>query len=250
MSIAYGADHPEETQMDARVQRIVAIGKKFGFVLDRTPFISQHPDGGDRGTIVMPDGAELYVSAAEGAAEIVHKTKSPAAKAVTIGMPVRVRVDQPYRDALRKRHTAAHVVYGLGQQLLGEAFPAVSRTSLQETYSEWRGMANRIDDGFIADLTERANGLIGEGRTVSWQTKDRAEAMGEIAPLYEQILPASASRIRLVRIDGLPVDPCSGVHLRDTAPIGALSIDRVERRGDDVRLVLRVNGDTTTTETT
>lgn len=239
MTLSIAVDHPDVVQMEAVVQRIVAIGKKTGIVLDQSPFVPQHADGGDRGHIITADGRQLYVAAAEGA-ETVHKIKDKAANKLAPGDHVTAVVDKDYRDALRRRHTACHVIYGAGQQMLGESFLAVSRTSLQTTFSEWKSVGSKVDPTFLKRLEARANAIINEDRAVSWVTMSRTAAFDVIDPIFADILPASAKRIRLVTIDGLPVDPCAGMHVTNLKQIGTITITTSEPIGEDVRIMIAV----------
>ncbi len=231
-------DHPELVELGAKVDRVVPVGKKFGVMLDRTPFLYQHADGGDRGSIVLPDGRALYVSAAEGREPSLHKIKDRAADDLAVGTAVIAKVDRAYRDALRSRHTACHLMYGLAQRQLGRAFLALSRTAVEKTYSEWKGVGPLIGDDFLEDLAARAAAAIAAAHPVSWTTLDRDEALRLVGEHFAQILPASAQRLRVVTIGDLAPDPCAGMHVRSLAEIDGLRVEGVERGGNDIRVFL------------
>ena len=49
--------------------------------------------------------------------------------------------------------------------------------------------------------------------------------------------PRDSSRVRLMEIDGVDLQPCGGTHVRSTGEIGKLRIGKIENKGKHNRRI-------------
>jgi len=50
--------------------------------------------------------------------------------------------------------------------------------------------------------------------------------------------PIGFGRVRLVRIDGVDLQPCGGTHVRRTGEIGAMRVAKIEKKSARTRRVV------------
>jgi Ser-tRNA(Ala) deacylase AlaX len=221
----------------AQVLDVGASGKQQTIFLDQTVLQPSHRDGGDRGEIVLENGTSLPIGTVVLESEgrrIEHRTK--VRDAVRVGGRAQCRVDWMSRYTLMRKHTANHILYGCAKALLKAAFPALSKTTLGDTYTCWIGQSARASDDLIAAVVEMSNALIGEDRPVIIETLPRAAALQKCGQYHEAILPKFAEELRVVTIDGLDSDPCRGLHVQQIGEVERVVLARVERDGNDVKV--------------
>ena len=234
-------DDPYLRECTATIEKVEQTAKKVTLWLDRTVFQPSQRDGGDRGHLNLAGGGSIYIGTV--VEDRVHQTIEHRGKhsgAVSIGEEISCRLDWEARYTIMRRHSASHLLYGCGQQLLDEIFPALSKTAVTSSYTRWLGQAGKVDGIFLDKLFRRANAMIAEGRPIHTEALERRAALDRLGPLFEPIVPASAASLRLVTIEGLHPDPCIGLHVRNLREIGELAIESIEREGDDVKIFPRL----------
>jgi len=230
---------------EATVVEVRHEGKKTTVVLDQTLLQPSHRDGGDRGTLALDGGREVYVGTVaqshhHGLLEHRIKGKHDIAPGTRVGMTV----DWDHRYQLMRRHTANHLLYAAAKALLGSGFPAVSKTSVAETYTHWVGQAANVDDAFVEELAAVANGLVREDRPVVAEELPRDEAIRRSGEYTADIIPGTVDVVRVVIIENLDADPCIGLHVARLGEIGQIEVVDVQRIDDDVRVLSRLVGAT------
>lgn len=50
--------------------------------------------------------------------------------------------------------------------------------------------------------------------------------------------PMGLGRVRLLRIEGIDLQPCGGTHVRNTAEIGALRVAKIEKKSARTRRLI------------
>jgi misacylated tRNA(Ala) deacylase len=213
--------------------KVVEVNEGGGIVLDRTVF---YPTGGgqpgDRGALQTADGRRIAIATAVygGAREIVHVPAEGAAPPAA-GAAVTGEVDWPRRHKLMRMHTALH--------LLSAVLPyPVTGGQIEED----RG---RLDfdipeAGLDRDaITAEINRLIDEDHPVAirWITEAELDARPELVKTMAVAPPRGTGQVRLVEIEGCDLQPCGGTHVRSTAEIGAVAVDRIEKKGAKNRRV-------------
>jgi misacylated tRNA(Ala) deacylase len=88
-------------------------------------------------------------------------------------------------------------------------------------------------------ITAEINRLIDEDHPVAirWITEAELDARPELVKTMAVAPPRGTGQVRLVEIEGCDLQPCGGTHVRSTAEIGAVAVDRIEKKGAKNRRV-------------
>lgn len=135
-----------------------------------------------------------------------------------------------------RKHTANHLIYGCGKLLSRTNFPALSNTTLGDTYTQWIGQANSVDERLIKEVFEMANTIICESRNVVIETLPRQKALEKCGKYLDPILPRSLAELRVVTIENLDSNPCIGLHVRNIKEIKKIKLVKVMREGNDIKI--------------
>jgi len=221
--------------------RIVSVSPD-GIGLDRTVF---YPLGGgqaaDRGTLTRGDGlvvaiADTRKSKAPGAGPdaALHlpaqESLEPASR-LRVGDEVVAAIDWTRRHRHMRLHTATHLMCAL------VPYP-VDGCSITADYA-------RLDFATVEPLDRDAL-QAGLARLVSgahpvasdWITDEALQAQPELVRTMSVKPPIGFGRVRLLRIDGVDLQPCGGTHVANTAEIGALRIAKIEKKSARTRRVV------------
>jgi misacylated tRNA(Ala) deacylase len=213
---------------------VIEVNDRGGIVLDRTVF---YPTGGgqpgDKGAIVMADGAEIAIATAvygDDKATIVHVPEA-GSTLPAIGDRVTARIDWSVRLPRMRIHTALH--------LLTTVLPyPVTGGSIGE--GEGRLDFDIPDAGLDKDqITEALAKAVGQNADVrqSWITDAELEANPGLVKTMSVKPPMGSGRVRLIEIEGLDLQPCGGTHVANTREIGAVLVTNIEKKGKQNRRV-------------
>ena len=214
---------------------VTGLTPEGGVIVDRTVFYATAGgQPGDTGVLMRADGSEIALATAvygPDKAEIVHVPAVPGGAVPEIGEQVTLRLDWPVRHRRMRMHTALH--------LLSVALPyPVTGGSIGE--SESRLDFDIPDAGLDKDeITARVNAMIATGADVteSWITDAELEANPGLVKTMSVKPPRGTGRVRLVKIDGLDLQPCGGTHVRNVREIGAVQVTKIEKKGQQNRRV-------------
>jgi misacylated tRNA(Ala) deacylase len=73
---------------------------------------------------------------------------------------------------------------------------------------------------------------------IDWIADEALAAQPELVRTMSVKPPTGLGRVRLVRIEGVDLQPCGGTHVADTAEVGALRIARIEKKSARTRRIL------------
>jgi misacylated tRNA(Ala) deacylase len=234
------AMHREDAYLrscDAVVARVF----EDGVLLDRTVF---YPVGGgqagDTGALVLGDGTRLAVvdarkSRHDGATpdDTLHGL-DPAGDwrgRLAPGTPVGALIDWERRHRLMRLHTATHLLCAIVGELVDGC--SITRDSARLDFA--------MDAPLVRDEVQSAlERLIAEGHPVAteWITGDELHANPQLVKSMSVSPPIGHGRVRLLRIEGVDLQPCGGTHVRNTAEIGALRVAKIEKKGARSRRVV------------
>ncbi len=220
--------------------QITAIDGR-GVQLDRTIF---YPLGGgqagDRGVLVLPDGAELRIADTRKGAlpgEIVH-VPAPAQEAllarIAIGQPVQARIDMQRRQRHMRFHTATHLLCALIPH-------PVDGCSITADYARLDfHMTEPLDKEVLTAGLAR---LVAEAHPVShrWISEAELDVNPGLVRSMSVQPPRSAAglgRIRVLEIAGVDLQPCGGTHVGNTAEIGVVVVTKIEKKSAMTRRVV------------
>ncbi len=212
-----------------------------GVELDRTVF---YPLGGgqagDAGAFVLADGTRLAVidarkSRREDATpdDTLHLL-DPASdwrERLAVGTKVTAQIDWERRYRHMRFHTATHLLCAVVREL-------VDGCSITRDYA-------RLDFAMTAPLDRRAvqqglDELIARDVAVGceWITDEELGANPQLVKSMSVSPPIGFGRVRLVRIDGVDLQPCGGTHVRRTGEIGAMRVAKIEKKSARTRRVV------------
>jgi misacylated tRNA(Ala) deacylase len=215
--------------------KVLGINERGGIVLDRTVFYAQGGgQPGDAGTMTLADGTAFPIATAvwdnPEKTVIAHVPAADSALPAA-GDSVRLALDWPLRFRRMRMHTALH--------LLSVALPyPVTGGSVNE--DESRLDFDIPEAGLDKDtIAAEVNRLIASDAAVteSWITDAELDANPGLVKTMSVKPPRGSGRVRLVRIEGIDLQPCGGTHVRHLGEIGAVLITQIEKKGKQNRRV-------------
>ncbi|MCV2368053.1 alanyl-tRNA editing protein [Roseateles oligotrophus] len=237
--------HSEELfREDSTLRECAAIVLRIderGLLLDRTVF---YPLGGgqagDVGELLLVDGrvvniADTRKGKGEGAeGEILH-LPAPGQEALLAGLQPGIglvaRLNWPRRHALMRFHSATHLLCALVPH-------PVDGCSITETYA-------RLDFHMTEalskeELTAGLARLVAEAHPVShsWISEAELDANPGLVRSMSVQPPRGMGRVRVLKIDGVDLQPCGGTHVANTAEIGAVVVTKIEKKSASTRRVV------------
>ncbi|MET0155663.1 MAG: alanine--tRNA ligase [Rickettsiales bacterium] len=203
-------------------------GENATIILNQTPFYGESGgQQGDKGTLLAESGAAFTVSDAQKAAGNLHLHIGTLTKGeLRLGEVVTARIDRDRRDALRRSHTATHLLHDALRKRLGahvtQKGSLVAEDRLRFDVSHPRSLTKEE----IADVENAVNDAILRNFPVSVtvSTPEQAVAAGALALFGEKY----GDSVRVVRVGDeahtASVELCGGTHASRTGDIGQLRI--------------------------
>ena len=246
----------ETTEADAVVKGIVAgtppddhlcdsmqeIGhdQTVRVVLDRTPFYGESGGQvGDTGRLVGA-GFEFVVSDTQKDGQLVIHHGHLAKGVMREGAPVRAIVDAKRRDAIRRAHSATHILHWSLQKRLG-------------SHAQQQG--SKVDDDWLRfDFTNLSPV---ESEQLATIAADVAEQLKAAEPIRWEVLPLAEARsqgammlfgekypdpVRMVSMGDFSKELCGGTHLSNTREVEAFEILSEEGISAGTRRVTALTG--------
>lgn len=217
-------------------------------ILDRTPFYAE--SGGQVGDVgrLIGSGAidaesdliavvEDTYSPLQGL--IVHKVKVERGS-LRVGDTVSAQVDVEKRDAIRRNHTATHLLHAALREVLGthvkQGGSVVAPSYLRFDFSHFQPLTN--DE--IGEIERLVNYQIIRNEKVNTDILSLEEAMqsGAIALFGEKY----AEKVRVLTVPGFSKELCGGTHVRATGDIGVFKITSDESIASGVRRIRAITG--------
>ncbi|HEX4775558.1 MAG TPA: alanine--tRNA ligase [Acidimicrobiia bacterium] len=211
--------------------------------LDRTPFYAESGGQiGDTGTIETPDGALLRVVDTQYALPglTAHKAQVVSGEVVE-GDAATVRIDGERRDAIRRNHTATHVLHWALREVLGphvkQAGSLVAPDRLRFDFSHYEAVSReQLDE--VEALANRE--VIGDAPVRHYETtKEHAAELGAIAFFGEKY----GDIVRVLEAGEHSIELCGGTHVHALGFIGPIKIVSEGSVGANLRRIEAVTGD-------
>ncbi len=227
-------------EKDGQLHDEVRDAERALLVLDRTPFYAesggQSSDGGafrfDGGTFAVDD-----VSASEGL--VLHHGVYSGEQPARVGASVRAIVDEERRDAVRRNHTATHLLHKALKDLLGEscqqAGSLVAPDRLRFDFTLDRALS--ADD--IATLERAVNAEVLRNARLETQLLPVEEAKKGAVALFGEKYP---DPVRVVSVGEYSRELCGGTHCRAAGDIGLFRITSESSIAAGIRRVEGVTG--------
>ncbi len=229
------------TSSEARV--LAAIDQPDGITeifLERTPFYAESGGQiGDTGTIVTESGTADVVDTTFALPNLRRHVARVTSGTIAPGQLATAQIDVERRDAIRRNHTATHLLHHALRQVLGEhvkqAGSMVGPDRLRFDFSHYEAVTAEQ----IAEIETLANGetLRNTPTRIFETTKDEAEALGAIAFFGDKY----GDIVRVLEA-GPSIELCGGTHVRATGDIGTIKVVSESSIGSNLRRVEAVTG--------
>jgi alanyl-tRNA synthetase len=203
-------------------------------VLDQTLF---YPEGGgqpaDIGRLLSENAMVKVVHTFKLGEVILHKIEGGE---IRRGVQVKGVIDENFRLAMMRHHSATHVLLHAAKRVLG---PHIHQAGAQKGFESSRldlRHFKHITPGELKKIEIEANRIIIENQKIVIEWEDRTSAEQKYGfDLYQGGVPPG-KMIRIVKVSG-DIQACAGTHCRSTGEIGSLKIIRVEHVQDGIERV-------------
>jgi alanyl-tRNA synthetase len=153
---------------------------------------------------------------------ITHRVKILSPTGIKKGDVVKAQVDETRREAIRRNHSATHLLHAALRKTLGthvkQAGSLVAPDRLRFDFTHYAA----LDEQDLLDIEDLVNEHILKNEVVATEEKDldSAVAGGAMALFGEKY----ADKVRVLSIDDFSKELCGGTHVRRTGDIGLFKI--------------------------
>ena len=216
-------------------------GEKIILVLESTVFYGE--SGGQVGDtgVILSDNAEIEVSDTKKTAGNVFTHYGKVVKGtVSVGDKVKATINVARREAIRRNHTAAHLLQAGLRSVLGthveQAGQLVTENSVRFDFTHF----SALTDDELKQVEDFVNGAILDGIEVDNREMpiDEAKKLGAMALFGEKY----GKVVRVVAAGDRSVELCGGTHVTNTAKIGLFKIVSEASVAAGVRRIEAVTG--------
>ena len=209
--------------------------------VDRTPFYAESGGQiGDTGTITTDTGTATVLDTTFALPNLRRHNARVTDGTVSVGQTGTASIDVLRRDAIRRNHTATHLLHYALRHVLGEhvkqAGSMVGPDRLRFDFSHY----DAVTPAQIKQIEDIANHeTLGNMPTRIFETtKDEAEALGAIAFFGDKY----GDIVRVLEA-GSTIELCGGTHVRATGDIGTIKVVNESSIGSNLRRIEAVSGD-------
>lgn len=213
---------------------------EFSLVLDRTPFYGEGGGQvGDSGSISCDKATVEVIDTKKTDGVYIHICRMVSGT-LTKGECVTAKINAERRAAIRRNHSAAHLLQAALRAVLGnhveQAGSYVDESKCRFDFSHYSAMT----DEQIAEVESLVNShiLSGEEITVTETDPENAKKMGAMALFGEKY----GKVVRVVKMGDFSMELCAGTHLDNTAKVGLLKVVGESSVAAGVRRIEAVTG--------
>ena len=225
----------EDSYLKSCNATITAITDK-GVQTDQSVF---YPLGGgqlgDSGWLVNSDGSRLPITDTlkdKETAQHYHVLEQP--HQLSVGDVISLELDWDRRYRFMRFHSCLHMLCSLIDAPVTSGSIQVDRARLDFD------LKDPVDK---QPITEALNELVRRDVPMSmrWISDAELDAQPELVRTMSVQPPRNAAgTIRLVDFEGVDLQPCGGTHIASTAEIGAVRIQKIEKKGKQNRRIIVV----------
>jgi misacylated tRNA(Ala) deacylase len=202
-----------------------------GIVLDRTVF---YPRGGgqagDSGVLVRADGSRVaIVDTVKGDGVIRHVADPPVSLAQ--GEAVTACIDWEKRHRHMRFHTATHLLCAIVPHQTNGC--SITRDYARLDFDMVEPLEREHLERELARLVEEAHDV-----STVWITDEELDRQPELVRTMSVKPPRGVGRVRLLKIEGVDLQPCGGTHVANTREIGRLRVAKIEKKSARTRRVV------------
>ena len=225
----------EDSYLKSCEATVTAITDK-GVQTDQSVF---YPLGGgqlgDSGWLVKSDGSRLPITDTlkdKETAQHYHVLEQP--NQLNVGDVISLELDWDRRYRFMRFHSCLHMLCSLIDAPVTSGSIQADRARLDFD------LKDPVDK---QPITEALNELVRRDVPMSmrWITDAELDAQPELVRTMSVQPPRNAAgTIRLVDFEGVDLQPCGGTHVASTAEIGAVRIQKIEKKGKQNRRIIVV----------
>jgi alanyl-tRNA synthetase len=232
---------------ESRVLAVIAVDavdaaeQQVDIFLDRTPFYAEAGGQiGDSGTITTDTGTARVLDTTFALPNLRRHRAVVESGTITAGQNATAAIDSERRAAIRRNHTATHLLHHALRTVLGDhvkqAGSMVGPDRLRFDFSHYEA----VTDDQIAEIERLANTetLANTPTRIFETTKDEAEALGAIAFFGDKY----GDIVRVLEA-GSSIELCGGTHVGATGDIGMVKVVSESSIGSNLRRIEAVTGD-------
>ncbi|MBR6694680.1 MAG: alanine--tRNA ligase [Clostridia bacterium] len=242
--LGYTADTCEATVLaivaDGEKAELMGEGQSGVIVLDKTVFYGEGGGQvGDTGVITSGNASFAVKNTEKNGSGVYTHIGSISGGMISVGDKVEVSIDSARRAAIRRNHTAAHLLQAALRSVLGnhveQAGQLVNDRAVRFDFTHFSALSAEE----IAAVEKYVNDAILAGIEVDNREMpiDEAKAMGAMALFGEKY----GDVVRVVKAGDRSVELCGGTHVDNTAKIGLFKIVSESSVASGVR---RIEGNT------
>jgi alanyl-tRNA synthetase len=210
-------------------------------VLDRTPFYAESGGQvGDTGTITTPTGTVAVLDTTAALPGLHQHRVEPVEGTVEVGQTATAAVDAERRAAIRRNHTATHVLHWALREVLGDHVKQqgswVGPDRLRFDFAHFAAISDdemtRIED--LANHEVLTNAPVRHFET----SMEEARRLGAIAFFGEKY----GDVVRVLEAGPHSTELCGGTHVSALGDIGAIKVVSEGSIGSNIRRIEAVTG--------
>ncbi|MCL1875529.1 MAG: alanine--tRNA ligase [Synergistaceae bacterium] len=219
------------------------VGEEGEIIFDTTPFYAER--GGEVGDTGVGSNTESEIKVDDvvirGKSLFSHRVKVMSGTVVT-GMNLDLKVDTERRNAIRRNHTATHLLHeALGRVLGGHVRQAgsyVTESSLRFDFTHFEALTDEqkltVENIVNYEILENKELLVTECSI------EKAREVGAKALFDEKY----GAVVRVVNVPDFSIELCGGLHVEATGNIGLFKIISDESIGSGTRRIFAITGAT------
>ncbi|AUI81747.1 alanine--tRNA ligase [Alteromonas macleodii] len=215
-------------------------GQEGVVVLDSTPFYAESGgQAGDKGVLRVANGEFIVTDTQKMGNAFAHK--GIAKGSVSKGDTATAAIDAANREAIKKNHSATHLLHAALREILGEHVTQkgslVEAPRMRFDFSHFEAVTAEQ----LAEIERRVNQEIRANHTLATELMDldEAKASGAMALFGEKY----DEKVRVVTMGPFSVELCGGTHVKRTGDIGLFKITSEAGIASGVRRIEAVTGE-------
>ncbi|HUF97057.1 MAG TPA: alanine--tRNA ligase [Ilumatobacter sp.] len=229
-----------DAESQSRVLAIIEDGDGVEIFLDRSPFYAESGGQvGDTGTIVTPTGTAEVLDTTFALPNLRRHNARITSGTIAAGQEATATIDNDRRGAIRRNHTATHLLHWALRHVLGQhvkqAGSHVGPDRLRFDFSHYESVTPQE----ILEIERLVNiETLRNERALAFETsKNEAEAMGAIAFFGDKY----GDIVRVLQA-GPSVELCGGTHVSATGDIGLVKVVSESSIGSNLRRIEAITG--------
>ena len=208
---------------------------------DRTPFYAESGGQvGDTGTVTTDTGIASVIDTTNALPGLIRHRAKIVSGTLTLGQMTRLEVDAERRAAIRRNHTATHLLHSALREVLGDHVKQqgslVAPDRLRFDFSHWGPLTEEEK----ARVQHIVNVEILSGQTVVVEETSKTEALEKGAMAF--FGDKYGDRVRMVRAGEKSLELCGGTHVDNLSVIGPVVIVSESSIGANTRRLEALTG--------